>query len=213
MTSTGATMMITDIDDYFTKGCGRCERFATPDCSTRQWQRGLAELRRLCLAEGLVETVKWGHPCYMHSDRNIVIIGALRHDFRLSFFNAALMQDPAGVLEKQGPNTQHPDMIRFTQNTQVAKLKPVISAYLREAMGYAAAGHTPPKQTGVLELPEELLAALGADPELATAFHALTPGRQKSYVLNLNTAKQTATRVARIAKFRAKILAGKGALE
>ena len=205
--------MITDIEQYFSKGCGRCERFATPDCSTRQWSSGLAKLRRICLGMNLVETVKWGHPCYIHADRNIVIFGALRNDFRLSFFNAALMKDPDGVLEKQGPNTQHADMIRFTKNNQVAKMKPVIESYLVEAMGYAEAGVKPPKQQGELELPDELLEALESDPELAEAFQGLTPGRKKSYVINLNSAKKPGTRISRIAKFRDKILAGKGAME
>ena len=68
--------MITDIEDYFTRGCGRCERFATPDCSTRQWESGLNALRRICLEAGLAEAVKWGHPCYLHRERNIAIIGA-----------------------------------------------------------------------------------------------------------------------------------------
>jgi uncharacterized protein YdeI (YjbR/CyaY-like superfamily) len=95
--------MITDIDDYFSKGCGRCERFATAECSTKRWDSGLRDLRQLCLDAGLAETVKWGHPCYRHSDRNIVVLGAFRNDFRMSFFNAALMQDPEGLLEKQGP--------------------------------------------------------------------------------------------------------------
>jgi uncharacterized protein YdeI (YjbR/CyaY-like superfamily) len=205
--------MITDIAEYFSNGCGRCERFATPDCSTRQWSSGLAALRRICLGVSLVETVKWGHPCYMHAERNIVIIGGLRNDFRLSFFNAALMKDFAGILEKQGPNTQQPDMIRFTQNDQVTHLKPIIESYLIEAMGYAEAGVKPPKQKGTLELPNELIEALEFDPELAEAFHGLTPGRQKSYVIILNAAKKLETRNARIAKFRDKILAGKGAME
>jgi uncharacterized protein YdeI (YjbR/CyaY-like superfamily) len=205
--------MITDIEDYFSKGCGRCERFATPDCSTRQWSSGLAELRRICLGVDLIETVKWGHPCYMHADRNIAILGGLRNDYRLSFFNAALMKDPGGVLEKQGPNTQHPNMMRFTKNDQVAKMKPIIEAYLVEAMSYADAGIKAPKQTGELELPAELTEALESDPALAEAFHGLTPGRKKSYVINLNSAKKPETRIARIAKFRDKILAGKGAME
>ncbi|MFO0885328.1 MAG: YdeI/OmpD-associated family protein [Pirellulales bacterium] len=206
-------MMITKIEDFFTKGCGRCERFATPDCSTRQWNRGLAELRRICAKAGLVETVKWGHPCYMHADRNIVILGALRNDFRLSFFNAALMKDPKRVLEKQGPNTQHPDMIRFTDNAQVNQMEAVISLYLQEAMAYAQAGIKPPKESVKVELPDELVEAFASDPELADAFDKLTPGRQKSYVINLNSAKNPQTRISRIAKFRDKILAGKGALE
>lgn len=205
--------MITHIEDFFAKGCGRCERFATPECSTRRWADGLSELRRICLKAGLVETVKWGHPCYMHAGRNIVIIGALRGDFRLSFFNAALMKDPKGILEKQGPNTRHRDMIRFADSAKVARMAPVILSYLKEAKGYADAGTKPPKEEAEIELPDELVEALDADPELAEAFHNLTPGRQRSYVINLNSTKTPATRTARIVRFRDRILAGKGATE
>lgn len=205
--------MITQIEDFFTQGCGRCERFATPDCSTRQWAQGLRDLRRICLAAGLEETVKWGHPCYMHAGRNIAIIGAFRADFRLSFFHAALLKDPEQILERQGPNTRDPDMIRFSTNAQVALMEPVILTYLEEAMGYAEAGIKPPPGTRERELPDELVEALQADPELAEAFSRLTPGRRNSYVVNINSAKKVETRIARIARFRGKILAGKGAME
>ena len=205
--------MITDIEEYFTSGCGRCERFATPDCSTQRWRNGLNSLRRICIAVGLTETVKWGQPCYMSADRNVAILGALRRDFRLSFFNPALLKDPENILEKPGPNTQHPDMIRFTDDSQVAAMEPIIRSYLREAIGYAETGIKPAKQTNQIDWPSELLEALDNDPELAKAFHALTPGRQKSYAINLNSAKKPETRTTRIKKFRPKILAGKGALE
>ena len=205
--------MITDIEDFFTKGCGRCERFATPDCSIWQWIEGLRALRRLCREAGLIETVKWGHPCYMSGDRNIAILGAFRGDFRLTFFNAALMKDPDKVLERQGPNTRHPDMIRFTDSAQVTAMEQTLQSYLKEAIGYAEAGVLPPKEAGQMELPQELAEALEADVELAEAFHGLTPGRQRSYVINLNSAKNSGTRLSRIAKFRSHILAGKGATE
>jgi uncharacterized protein YdeI (YjbR/CyaY-like superfamily) len=205
--------MITDPAEFFAKGCGRCERFATSECSTRRWLAGLEDLRRICLGAGLAETAKWGHPCYMHAGRNIAVIGAFRGDFRLNFVHAALLQDPEGVLVPQGPNSARPSMMRFTDNAQVAALEPVIRAYLKEAMGYAERGIVPAKEAVEIELPDELVEALDDDPELAEAFHALTPGRQKSYVFAINGAKQLATRVARIAKYRDRILAGKGALE
>ncbi|SFR96559.1 YdeI/OmpD-associated family protein [Yoonia litorea] len=205
--------MITEIEDYFTKGCGRCDRFDTDACSARIWAEGQAALRRLCLDVGLSEHVKWGHPCYMHAGRNIAIMGAFRDNFRLSFFNAALMKDPEGILEKQGANTQNPDMIRFVTNGQVTEQAEIIRAYLREAMDYAETGIKALKVVRDIPIPDELIDALDADPELAEAFAALTPGRQKSYAFNLGQAKQSATRVARIAKFREKILAGKGAME
>jgi uncharacterized protein YdeI (YjbR/CyaY-like superfamily) len=205
--------MITDPDSFFAQGCGRCDRFATADCSTRLWLTGLLTLRRIALDAGLTEVAKWGHPVYMHADRNIAIMGAFRGDYRLTIFNAALMQDPEGLLEKQGPNTRHPDCFRFTDNAAPAALEPVIRAYLAEAMSYADQGLLPPKEPTEVELPPELVEALDADPDLAEAFAALTPGRQKSWALHLNDAKTSATRLARIGKGRAKILAGKGATE
>jgi uncharacterized protein YdeI (YjbR/CyaY-like superfamily) len=203
--------MITDIEHYFESGCGRCDRFATPDCSTRFWADGLADLRRICRDAGMSEHVKWGHPCYMHGGRNIVIIGAFREDFRLTFFNAALMRDPHGALVGQGPNSQHPDCFRFDDSSQVVAAEPIIREYLTEAMAYAEQGIKPAKVERELELPDELVEALESDPELAQAFALLTPGRQRSYVFALNSAKTSATKVARIIKYRDKILAGKGA--
>ena len=126
--------MITDIEDFFTKGCGRCNRFATPDCSTRFWIDGLNQLRAICAELGLEEHVKWGHPCYMHKGRNIALLGAFRDNFRLNFMNAALLKDPEGVLEKQGEMTQNPNMIRFTSNDAVSAQREIITAYLQELM-------------------------------------------------------------------------------
>lgn len=205
--------MITDIEDFFTKGCGRCAKFDTPDCTTKLWAEGIADLRRICLDEGLVETVKWGHPCYMHADRNLVIMGTFLDNFRLTFFKAALMKDPEGIMVRQGENTQHPDMIKFTNNAGVKALEPTIRAYIQEAKSYADAGIVPEKVVREVDMPDELLEVLDADPELAEAFAALTPGRQKSYAFNLNQAKSPATRYSRIEKFRDKIFAGKGAME
>ncbi|NDV49428.1 MULTISPECIES: YdeI family protein [Roseobacteraceae] len=204
--------MITDSTAYFTQGCGRCARFATADCATRIWAEGLAELRTICLASGLGETAKWGHPVYVEAERNVALIGAFRDDFTLSFFNPALMKDPERVLERQGPNTRHPNVIRFASAAQVGEMRPVLEAYLAEARAYAAQGLRPPKEEVALELPEELVAALDADPELAEAFHALTPGRQKSHALQIGGAKKADTRVARLEKLRPLILAGKDAL-
>lgn len=205
--------MITDIDDFFTRGCGRCARFDTPDCSAMIWNDGLNALRRICRDFGLVETVKWGHPCYVLDGRNLLLIGALRADFRLIFFNAALMKDPEGMMSRQGANTRHPDMIRFTSAEQVTGLEPVIRAYIAEAIGYAKAGIKAPKIESEIELQEELVDALDADPELSEAFRSLTPGRQRSYVIALSSTDNPETRFRRIAKFRDKIIEGKGAQE
>ncbi|HVG49379.1 MAG TPA: YdeI/OmpD-associated family protein [Rubellimicrobium sp.] len=104
-------------------------------------------------------------------------------------------------------------MIRFNDSAQVADRADLILSYLREAMGYAEQGLRPPKEEAGLELPDELIEALDVDSKLAEAFHTLTPGRQRSYAIALSSAKASATRAARIAKFRGRILAGKGAVE
>lgn len=205
--------MITDPDTYFANGCGRCDRFATPDCSARHWLPGLLTLRRICRDVGLTEVAKWGHPCYMHAGRNICLMGAFRGDFRLTFMNAALLQDPERLLDRQGPNTRRPDCFRFTDIAAPARLEPTIRAYLAEAMAHADQGILPPKDPSDVPLPDELIEALDSDPHLAEAFAALTPGRRKSWALHLNDARTTATRIARIDKGRAKIMAGKGATE
>ena len=160
----------------------------------------------------MTETVKWGHPCYMQKDRNIALLGAFQGDFRLTFMNSALLKDAEGVLEKPGPNSAA-NMIRFRDNTRVAEMEATIRAYLTEAMGYVDAGIEPPKITREIELQDELIEALDSDPELAEAFDRLTPGRQRSYVILLSSAKTSDTRSARIAKSREKIIAGKGANE
>lgn len=205
--------MITEIEDYFTKGCGRCDRFDTPDCSTRRWIDDINALRAMLLAEGLSEHVKWGHPTYMHADLNVAIMGAFREDHRLTFFDGALLKDPEGLLEKAGPNSQHPTMMRFTELGQVAERAETIKAYTREAMANAEKGLRAPQESHEVEMPEELIEALASDPELSEAFDALTPGRQKSWAIQIGSAKQSTTRANRAAKARDKIMAGKGALE
>lgn len=205
--------MIVDPNEFFANGCGRCQKFGTNDCVSRKWQAGLSELRRICLAAGLDETAKWGHPCYMYAGRNIVLIGALQRDIRLNFFNAALMKDPEGILVRQGPNTPHPDSIKFESTAEVLALEPVLQGYLDESKAYAAAGIKPKKSAQNIDLPQEMTDVFDDDAELADAFFALTPGRQKSYVIHINSAKLPATKRARIIISRSKILAGKGATE
>ena len=205
--------MINDADSYFRDGCGRCERFASDACAARIWHSGQHTLRRLCLDLGLQETVKWGHPCYMHKDRNIALISAFRGDFRLTLFNAALLDDPQQILEKQGPNSQHAEVLRFSDESRVAELQTTIRQYLQQLMHCADQGIRPEKKHRQHDIPDELKDALLADPELDQAFQQLTPGRQRSYLLNLNAAKQSQTRIRRIEKFRPHILAGKGANE
>lgn len=205
--------MITDPESYFSQGCGRCARFGTADCATQIWGAGLLALRRICLSMVLEETAKWGHPCYMFAGRNIAIIGAFRGEFRLTFFNASLLSDPDRVLEHKGPNSRQADTISFTDPSLLPSREGAIRALLQAAMDAAAAGLKPRKVIAPIDLPEELIEVLASDPDLSEAFDALTPGRQRSYAINLNGAKTPQTRYRRIESFRDKIIAGKGATE
>ena len=149
----------------------------------------------------------------MWQNRNIAIMAAFRNYFHLTFMNAALLRDSKNVLEKSGPNTRHAEMLRFLNNEQASTMKPIITAYLHESVGYARAGIKPQVEARVVTLQPELVDALGQDQEFSLKFHSLTPGRQNSYVFHLGTTNNPATRIARIVKFRDKVFAGKGANE
>ncbi|MAQ45693.1 MAG: hypothetical protein CL812_07510 [Confluentimicrobium sp.] len=205
--------MITRIEDYFTRGCGRCDRFDGPDCSVHHWAAGLSALRQICLEAGLTETAKWGQPCYTHAGRNIAILGAFRENFCLTFFKAGLLDDPDRLLERAGPNTQTAGVLRFTEVEGPAERADAIRDFLHQLKHHAEAGTKPPRQTPRVDLPEDLVEALDDDPDLAAAFHALTPGRQRSYVITLSGAKKPETRARRILGFRERILSGRGATE
>ena len=202
--------MIADPDTYFEKGCDRCRKFDTPECKVNLWREGLAELRQICRQTELEEGAKWGQPVYMIEGRNVCLISAFNDFFFLSFFNAALMSDPKQLLMKRGANTQDPHMLTFTSADEVSLQNETISAYLAEAIAYAKAGKKAPKKDTQIQMPQELLDALDRDPELAEAFDALTPGRQRGYCIHIGQAKQSKTRETRIEKLRPRILAGKG---
>ena len=205
--------MITEPDAFFASGCGRCARFATPDCSARLHGAGLAVVRALFLGAGFEEAVRWGQPCYRHAGRNVAILSATRDGIRIGLFEAGLLDDPQGLLEPSGPNAQGRDTIRTADAAEARTLAAALTALLEQARGHAEAGRRAPKASGDMVLPTEMTDALDADPALAEAFHALTPGRQRSYAILLASAKTAATRAARIARVRDRILAGKGATE
>lgn len=203
--------MITEPDAFFSAGCGRCPRFATDDCAVRLHGEGLAVVRALFLSVGFEEAVRWGQPCYRHAGRNVALLSATRDGIRIGLFEAALLDDPQGLLMPSGPNATGRDTIRIASAEEAVVLASALTALLDQARGHAEAGRRAPKASGDLVLPAELADALDADPALAEAFHALTPGRQRSYAILLASAKTAATRVARIARVRDRILAGKGA--
>lgn len=203
--------MMTDINDYFTKGCGRCAKFDTPDCVVQTWGDGLARLRAICLGLGMSETLKWGHPAYTHAGRNIAVFGAFKSHFRLSFMNSDLLEDTDTILEPLGPNSRAPSQVSFTHTDQVTEKQPILERYLRQLMACAEAGIKPPPRTAdPLVMDDALTQALAQDAEFNTAWDALTPGRKRSWCLHINAAKQVQTRINRVSKARAAVLIGKG---
>lgn len=198
---------------YFDDGCGRCARFQTDDCSARHWSAGLEILRDICLAQGLQESIKWSHPCYTYADRNIAILGAFRTDFRITFMNAELLSDNAGVLVRAGDQSQVANVIKFHSDQDVRQAASDIIGFISQLKDQAVRGIKPPRKATAIDIPDMLVSVLADDDELRAAFDRLTPGRQKSYVLLVNSAKRDDTKIARIIKSRDKILQGKGALE
>ncbi len=174
-----------------------------------QWPDEIAALRPLLLDCGLDEQIKWGKPCYCHGDANIVLIQEFSDHLALMFFKGVLLGDPAGVLHAQGPNTHGPKRIRFTSVADVEALAGTITAYVREAIAHEQAGTELPERPDE-QLAPELEERLATDPQLAEAFYALTPGRQREYNLHISGAKQASTRESRIDKVTPRILDGKG---
>jgi uncharacterized protein YdeI (YjbR/CyaY-like superfamily) len=202
---------ISTIEEYLTSGCGRCARFDTPSCKVHRWRAEIDALRAICLASGLTEEIKWSHPCYTHGGKNVAIIGAFNDFCTLAFFKGALLQDPAGLLEFQGENGGGSKTMKVTDIAQIHAAAPSLAAYLQEAILLETAGaKAPVRPVETFAVPEELTQKFADDPDYERAFQALTPGRRKAYLLLFGQAKQSATRAARIEKYAAHVMAGKG---
>ena len=173
------------------------------------WQGEIQRLRSILLDCGLEEDLKWGKPCFLFEGKNVAIIQPFKAHCSLMFFKGALLEDTHGLLRSQGENTQSALRLEFTSEAQITKS--VVKSYVKQAIAVEKAGLSVDfKAKRELELPEELTRILKKDRKLAKAFYALTPGRQRAYVLHFAGAKQAQTRTARIEKSIPKILAGKG---
>jgi len=175
----------------------------------KTWRGEIEKIRSILLDCGLEEDLKWGKPCFAFEGSNIAIIQPFKEHCSLMFFKGALLKDTHGLLRSQGENTQSALRLEFTSEAQVKKA--VLTSYVKQAIAVEKAGlKVDFKAKRELELPDELTVVLNKDKKLAKAFHALTPGRQRGYVMHFNSAKQSQTRTARIEKCASKILAGKG---
>ena len=176
-----------------------------------KWKKELKQLRPIALDCGLVEELKWGVPCYTFEESNIVLIHTFKEYCALLFFKGALLHDTNGILVQQTKNVQSARQIRFVEVSEVIELKSILKAYIYEAIEVEKAGlKVALKKTNEYELPLELKERFKKSPALKTAFNALTPGRQRAYVLYFSAAKQSKTRESRIEKSVDYIMNGKG---
>lgn len=203
--------MIANVETYFNEGCGRCSKMATPLCRVRTWEKELQLLRNIILECGLVEELKWSHPCYTFQKKNIVMIGTTKAFCAISFFKGVLLEDSQKVLIAQTENMQATRQIQFTNTEQIVNLKDVIKTYIFEAIEVEKSGaKVPYKEAVAIAIPEEFQYFLDTDEVLKTAFESLTPGRQKGYLLHFSEPKQSKTKTARVEKWMEQIKRGKG---
>ena len=174
------------------------------------WRAEMAALREILLSSPLVEEFKWRAPVYTHEGGNVVILGTFRDRVNVSFVRGVLLSDPEGVLKAPGANSRSARGIDFTDIAGIARLRPVLLAYVDEAIANERAGRRVDLPKDDLGFPEELLVRLDADESLRLAFAALTPGRRRSWLLHFGQAVQPATRLARIDRAAPLILQGKG---
>ena len=176
-----------------------------------KWQEQFRKLRTIVLNCGLTEELKWGKPCYTFQQRNVVLIHGFKEYCALLFMKGALLKDAKGILVQQTDNVQAARQIRFTNVREIVKREPILKAYIKEAIEVQKAGlEVNYKETSEFKVPEEFQNKSDAIPALRTAFGALTPGRQRGYLLYFSGAKQSQTRESRIEKCMQQILNGKG---
>lgn len=200
----------TSAEEFIERGCGRCDRWNTPQCSVRLHAPIVEKLIDLMRSSGLREEIKWSTPCYTYDGKNIAIIGAFREYCVLSFFKGALLHDPNGILQKPGKNTQAARVIRLTDVHKVVENKSYLLGLIKQAIEIEKSGekfHFEHKSTDtVVEFSEKL----HSYPELRKAFENLSPGKQKAYLLYFAEPKTRETRLRRIEKCIPLILSGKG---
>ena len=174
----------------------------------RKWQEEMTKLRRISLDSGLTEELKWGKPCYTFQTSNIVIIQGFKEFCALLFCKGALLKDPNGILKKFG--WQAARRIPFTNVREIVEMEPILKVYIHEAIEAEKAGLKVNYKKNPEPIPEELQNKLDEIPALKAAFDALTPGRQRGYILYFSGAKQSKTRASRVQKCMPQILKGKG---
>ncbi|HRG38189.1 MAG TPA: YdeI/OmpD-associated family protein [Bacteroidia bacterium] len=177
----------------------------------KKWQEEINKMRKIVLECHLAEELKWGCPCYTYEKKNIVLIHVFKEYCAFLFFKGALMKDKKGILIQQTENVQAARQVRFTSIKEITKLEAVLKSYIYEAIEVEESGAKVEfKKTKEFDTPEEFQKRLDKNAKLKNAFDALTPGRQRGYLLHFSSAKQSTTRESRIEKCIPKIMDGKG---
>jgi uncharacterized protein YdeI (YjbR/CyaY-like superfamily) len=202
------------VDRFLIEGCMRCEKGATPACKVHRWTPILEKLRQILLETELTEDRKWGVPVYTLNGKNVILLGVFNDSCVISFIKGSLIKDPEDILELPGPNSHEGRIIRFTKMEDFEKLEDFLPHYIHEAIEIEKSGKKPEVPVrGGMEIPEELTQKFAEHAGLESAFFALTPGRQRGYLIHFTGAKQAETRLSRIEKCVEKILAGKGMMD
>lgn len=199
------------VDKYLIDGCMQCKLGATPDCKINKWQNELHFLRSLILECGLNEDFKWMHPCYTYENKNIVLMHVFNAYAAILFPKGVLLKDKCSILIQQTENSQTARQIRFTNLAEIEDKKQIIKEYILEAIEVEKSGtKVQLKSTADFAIPQELEIMFNEIPDFKNAFYALTPGRQRGYLLHFSQPKQSSTRTSRIEKSLDQIYAGKG---
>lgn len=201
--------MNSKVDKYLIDGCMRCKYGGTPQCKVLNWVEELELLRQIVLETGLTEEIKWGVPVYTHNGKNVVTINALKGSANIGFFKGVLLTDPHKILQQQG-NLQSDRIIKFTNSKDIEKVKDALKEYILEAIVIEESGKKVAFKKNPEPIPDELLQAFENDPTFRKAFYALTPGRQRGYIIHFSQPKQTQTRMGRIEKYKEQIFNGIG---
>lgn len=200
-----------NVDNYFVEGCLRCSLGGTPSCKVNTWRDVLESLRIILLESGLKETCKWGMPCYTWNGKNVAVLAAFKGNCSVGFFKGVLLNDPDKILSTPGEDSQSSRQLKITSLKEVKAVKTALKKLLKEAIELEKAGKKVTfRKIEEHPVPDELKERFKELPAFEKAFRALTPGRQRGYLLFFSQAKQPATRIARIEKSMDRIFQGKG---
>jgi uncharacterized protein YdeI (YjbR/CyaY-like superfamily) len=202
--------MNAQVDKYLIDGCMRCKYGATIDCKVNKWKEELVILRQIVLESGLKEELKWSVPCYTFNHKNILMMSAFKEYTCLSFLKGALLKDKEGILLKQGEHSQSARIIRYTDPKQIIKQAAILKSYIQEAIEIEQSRQKVVLTKNYESIPVELTNEFSNDSEFKKAFYALTPGRQRGYIIYFFSPKSAQSKINRIEKSKQRILNGIG---